>query len=92
MRPLSACGPAGPRWPFNARFAFALISTVWIVPFLMFLLVTTNAAVADAAETNIATIAAMIALFTMTPSPVRPRRARHAGRRSTAHRCCRTSC
>jgi hypothetical protein len=53
--------------PFNARLAFALMSTVWIVPFLMFLLVTTNAAVADAAETNIATMPAMIAAFTVHP-------------------------
>ena len=34
-----------------------------MVPFLMFALVTTNAAVADAAETSIATRAAMIADF-----------------------------
>jgi hypothetical protein len=29
--------PAGPRFPFSARFALALRSTVWMVPFLMFL-------------------------------------------------------
>jgi hypothetical protein len=52
--------------PLNARFAFALRSTGWIVPFLMFLLVTTrNAApVAEAAETSNATIPAMIAVLT----------------------------
>jgi hypothetical protein len=43
------------------------MSTVWMVPFLMFLLVTTNAAVAEAAETSIATMPAMIAAFTVTP-------------------------
>jgi hypothetical protein len=66
--PGAPANPRGPRFPFNARLALALMSTVWIVPFLMFLLVTTNEAVAEAAETNIATIAAMIALFTITPS------------------------
>jgi hypothetical protein len=39
------------------------MSTVWIVPFLMFLDVTTNAAVADAPETSAAITAAMIAAF-----------------------------
>jgi hypothetical protein len=33
----------------------------------MFLLVTTNAAVADAAETRVATIAATMAVFMMLP-------------------------
>ena len=43
------------------------MSTVWIVPFLMFLLVTTKAAVADADEISIATTPAMIALFMILP-------------------------
>jgi hypothetical protein len=44
------------------------MSTVSIVPFLMFLLVKTTAAVAEAAETSVTTIAAMIALFMAEPS------------------------
>src|SRR4029453_1110311 len=36
----------------------------------MFLLVTTNAAVADAADMSIATVAAMIALFMIGPPPL----------------------
>src|SRR5215210_5238226 len=71
--PGGPCGPAGPRapagpaLPFSAFLALALRSIVWIVPFLMFLLVTTNAAVADAVETSIATTPAMIALFMVLP-------------------------
>lgn len=58
----------GPRWPRSARFAAALMSTVWIVPFLMFLEVTRMvAAVPLAAATTAATTAAMSALFTGTP-------------------------
>jgi hypothetical protein len=38
-----------------------------MVPSLMFLLVTTNAAVADIAETSKATIAAVIAAFMVFP-------------------------
>jgi hypothetical protein len=54
--------------PFSARFALALMSTVWIVPFLMFFDVTTIvAAVALAAATTAATTAAMSAFFTETP-------------------------
>src|SRR5215204_4460041 len=37
--------PRGPRCPRSAFFALGLMSTSWIVPFLMFLLVTTKAAV-----------------------------------------------
>src|SRR5512132_2757607 len=60
--------PMGPRWPRSARFAAALVSTVWIVPFLMFLEVTRMvAAVPLAAATTAATTAAMSALFTGTP-------------------------
>jgi hypothetical protein len=39
------------------------MSTVWIEPFLMCLLVTTNAAVADVPDTSIATMPAIIAAF-----------------------------
>jgi hypothetical protein len=53
--------------PFSAFLALALRSMVWIVPFLMFLLVTTKAAVADADEISIATTPAMIALFIVLP-------------------------
>jgi hypothetical protein len=56
--------------PFNARFAFALMSTVWIVPFLMFFDVTTMvAAVAAVLAITAETTAAMSALFMdVTPS------------------------
>jgi hypothetical protein len=43
------------------------MSTSLIVPFLMFALVITSAAVADAAEINIATTAAMIAVLIVLP-------------------------
>jgi hypothetical protein len=49
---------------FSARFALALMSTVWMVPFLMFFDVTTMvAAVPLAAATTAATTAAMSADF-----------------------------
>jgi hypothetical protein len=51
----------------NVRFALPLMSTVWIVPFLMFFDVTTMvAAVPLAAATAAATTAAMTAFFTGT--------------------------
>ena len=54
--------------PFSARFALALMSTVWIVPFLMFFDVTTMvAAVPLAAATTADTIAAMSAVFMSQP-------------------------
>jgi hypothetical protein len=60
--------------PFSARFALALMSTVWIVPFLMFFDVTTMvAAVLLAAATTAATIAAMSA-FLKVSSPFSARR------------------
>jgi hypothetical protein len=51
----------------SVRFALPLMSTVWIVPFLMFFDVTTMvAAVPLAAATAAATTAAMTAFFTGT--------------------------
>ena len=62
--------PRGPRLPLSARLALALMSTVWIVPFLMFFdVITMVAAVPLAAATTAATAAATIALFMMTPLP-----------------------
>jgi hypothetical protein len=56
--------------PLNARFALAEMSTVWIVPFLMFFDVTTTvAAVLLAAATTAATTAAMSALFIGISNP-----------------------
>ena len=52
----------------RACFALALMSIIWIVPFLMFCDVTTIVAVADVAETSNATIAVVIAAFTISPS------------------------
>jgi hypothetical protein len=43
------------------------MSTILIVPFLMFALVITSAAVAEAAEISIATTAAMIAALMVLP-------------------------
>jgi hypothetical protein len=55
--------------PFNAAFAFALMSTVWIVPFLMFFDVTTMvAAVAVVLAITADTTAAINALFMCPPS------------------------
>jgi hypothetical protein len=63
--PASPRGPRGPRLPLNARFALAPISTVWIVPFLMFFDVTTMvAAVAAGGEPNAAALA-------VPPAPAR---------------------
>jgi hypothetical protein len=60
------CGPCGPRCPRRAFLARGLMSTVWIVPFLMFLDVTTMvAAVPLAAATMAETTAAMRAVFTL---------------------------
>ena len=53
-----------PRLPFNARFAPALMSTILIVPFFMFALVTTSAAVAVEATTSAEMTPAMRMLFT----------------------------
>jgi hypothetical protein len=54
--------------PFSARFALALMSTVWIVPFLMFFDVTTMvAAVAVVLATMADTTAAISALLMCPP-------------------------
>jgi hypothetical protein len=57
----------------SAFLADLLMSTSWIVPFLMFALVTTNAAVAPVAAMRAAATTAAMTPFMGTPPLVNPR-------------------
>jgi hypothetical protein len=67
LRPRIALRATATTLAFSAFFAFALRSASWIVPFLMFAPVTTNAAVAPVAVMSTAAITAAMTAFNLFP-------------------------